>query len=168
MELKLYTPDNIKELTDLRVSKLFDDYFREVHKEDYLQPAPNQLLRIVREMVMSGKSLYLLLDKDIPIGFSLIFVNAQYGLTTPVVFVDYMYIEPEKRSGKAVLMLYTMVGMICEDTGYEAYGCTFTSSSNVRNNELAGGEVIAKVTQFPMDKIKSTLDRYKKRLKYEN
>lgn len=168
MELKLYTTDNINELTDLKAIELVDDYFKEVHKEDYSQPTLTQLLQIIKDMVISGKSLYLLLEKGTPIGFIIVFVNNQYGLTTPVVFLDYMYITPKKRSGKAILMLYTMVGMICEDTGYEAYGCTFTSSSNIRNNELAGGEVIAKVTQFPMDKIKKTLDRYKKRLKYEN
>jgi hypothetical protein len=168
MLLELYTKENIGNLTDIRVAKLLDDYFREVHRDNYHQPTPNEMLDILHNMVISGKSLYLLLDKGIPVGFLIVFINDQYGLTDPVVYVDYMYIDPESRNGKAVLMMYTMVGMICDDTGYEAYGCTFTSSSNIGNNQLVGGEVVAKVTQFPMDKIKSKLEKYKKRLKYEN
>lgn len=166
MELKLYHKDNaLNNINPLRdVAYLFQYYFQEVHKDDFIGN-----LRTIEDMITANlfeenKSLYVLYDGIHPIGFILLYINDQYGNTTPILVNDYMYVKPEYRGGKAVAMLYGMVAAAAEDNEMDVLGTTFTFSSNDNNNNLVGGEVIANVFRFRLDDFKNRLQTYKKRI----
>jgi len=140
------------------------EYFREMHGDDYIG---SRLIcnRMLQEMSKQNKTIYYVLDNEHrPIGFIVVYVNDQYGMTTPTVVNDYMYVLPEYRSGKAVMLLYTMIGMICEDLELDCVSSTFTTSANTTNNVLVGGEPIMVTNLFKRSKFQNRLNKYKKRI----
>ena len=159
MELVRFDNTNYRsELIDL-----FYDYFKEVHGDDMIG-TKETIDTMLTTFFKENKTTYLLIKDKVVIGFVTMFIHNQYNITPSVVYVDYMYLDKAYRSSKAVMMLYTMVGTVCEDFNLEALGCTFVTSANDNNNRTVEGELLAKVTRFPRDKIKKHLERYKRRL----
>lgn len=142
---------------------LFYNYFREVHGDEMIGTV-SDIDNMLDTFELENKTTYLLLKEDVVIGFVTMFIHNQYNITPPVVYVDYMYVTESHRSSKAIMMLYVMVGEVCEDFDLEALGCTFVTSSNSRNNSIVEGQELARVTRFPREKIKKHLERYKRRL----
>lgn len=113
-----------------------------------------------------NKAIYLLLDsEDIPIGFIITYINNQYNMTTPYIVVEYMYITPLHRSGKAVMYLYTMVGAIVEDNELDVICSTYHTSSNIGNLNLVGGVPIATTYHIDQDTVINKYNKYRKRLR---
>jgi len=166
MELKLITKDNFEDLVPYSGDfvDILDDYFKEVHGDLYIGSKHTISIMITTMLFRENKSIYLLIDKEKPVGFLIVFVHEQYGITPPNLYVDYMYVTPNYRSGNAIMMLYSMVGNISEDLGMDVLGTTFVTSSNKRNNKLVGGEILAEVTYFNREKFNRTLNKFNKRI----
>ena len=53
----------------------------------------------IDSMLESGRHIYLLYtDDDKAIGFTIMFVNDQYGLTKPIAVNEYVYLKPKYRT----------------------------------------------------------------------
>jgi hypothetical protein len=142
---------------------LLQDYFIERHGYDFIGDNTT-ITNMIEEVTGKQYTTYFVLEGDIVAGFIIVCINNQFGNTTPVIMNEYMYVKPEYRNGKATMYLYYMLGLICEDYGYDGVGTTFTTSSNTRNNQILGGEVIAQVTKFPLETINKVVNKYKKRI----
>lgn len=143
---------------------LFIKYFKEVHGDDYIGSRV-KCNRMLQEMLTQNKTIYYIENTDgRMVGFLVMYINDQYGMTTPTVVNDYMYVLPEFRSGKAVMLLYAMIGIVCEDVGMDCVSSTFVQSANTSNNILVGGEPIMTTNLFRREKFKARLDKYKRRI----
>lgn len=143
---------------------LFCDYFAEMHGEDFVgnEVVANKMLQ---DMYLQNKSIYYVQNDDNRIiGFIVVYINDQYGMTTPTIVNDYMYVMPEYRSGKAVMMLYAMIGTICEENNMDCISSTFVQSANTKNNVLVGGEPIMTTNIFRLEKFRDRLNKYQRRI----
>ena len=164
--LKLFTKDNIYDtayyLDDLL--QLVEDYFKELHGEDYV--GNQDLIRdFIYNSILNNKSLYTLhkTEEDKVVGWMLIYLNDQGGLTKPVAVMDYIYLRPDVRNGVAIAKMYRMMGDVCIDYNCDGLGTTFNTSSNINNNKIVGGTPLATVTQFKLEDIKPYHDKLKRR-----
>lgn len=164
INVELY--NNNSEFHKASLCNLYWMYFDEVHKEDIVGNY-NTVLDMVDAFEDMGRTTYLLFDEEhnMHIGFVTMFCNTQYGMTKPVLYVDYMYILPDYRNGIAVAMLYAKIGEICIFNNMDCLGTTFTTSANSNNNRLVNGNIIAGVTHFKLQDIESNTKRL---LKYIN
>lgn len=142
---------------------LFEEYFKEVHGDEYVGNY-RLINKMLYDMFIYGKSIYYVEKDGEVIGFIVVYINDQYGMTVPVIVTEYMYVKPEYRSGRAVMLLYAMIGIVCEDYGYNCVSTTFITSANTKNNILVGAKPLAVVNEFKLDRFKSTLNKYKKRI----
>ena len=140
------------------------DYFKEAEGDNFVGTEETVTKMIIDFVLIQKKTIYLLVEKDELIGFLVVYINDQYGNLKPVVFNEYMYIKPEYRSGRAIMYLYAMLGMICEEHNCDGTGSTIVNSSNINNNKLLKGTVIAELTRFPLEEIKQKTKLYKKRI----
>lgn len=145
-------------------AKLVCDYFEEVHGSDSLATIDKakEYLRLSRK---DNKAIYILLENEDVIGFIILATNDQYGMTTMVVNTEAMYIIPSFRSSSAIMYLFTMAGLVCEDLHCDNISTTFNSSSNIHNNKTLGGIPIATVYRFPLKTQLDKLQIYKRRIK---
>jgi len=152
-----------------QLSLLLLDYFNELHGDEVVGDVTTAG-NMIKELINSNHSIYLLLDdnqesshNDI-IGFIIVYINDQYGMTKPIIVNEYMYIEPNYRSGRAILYLYTMLGIICDDYQCDGVGTTYSISSNINNNKKLGGIPIATTYRFPLKRVQQITKRYKDKI----
>ena len=158
ISIELYNSNNEFHKTSL--CSLYWMYFDEVHKEDIVGNY-NTVLAMVNAFEDMGRITYLVLDEkhQIYTGFVTMFCNTQYGMTKPVIYVDYMYVLPEYRNGISVALLYAKIGEVCLCNDMDCLGATFTTSANSNNNRLVNGNIIAGVTHFKLQDIESNTKR---------
>ena len=158
MSIELYNSNNKPHKESL--CSLYWMYFNEVHKEDTVGNY-NTVLDMVNAFEDMGRITYLVLDEkhQIYTGFVTMFCNTQYGMTKPVIYVEYMYIRPEYRNGISVALLYAKIGEVCLCNDMDCLGATFTTSANSNNNRLVNGNIIAGVTHFKLQDIESNTKR---------
>lgn len=158
ISIELYNSNN--EFHKASLCGLYWMYFDEVHKEDTVGNY-NTVLDMVNAFEDMGRITYLVLDEkhQIYTGFVTMFCNTQYGMTKPVIYVDYMYVLPEYRNGISVALLYAKIGEVCLCNDMDCLGATFTTSANSNNNRLVNGNIIAGVTHFKLQDIESNTKR---------
>lgn len=158
ISIELYNSND--EFHKASLCSLYLKYFDEVHKEDTVGNYIT-VLDMVNAFEDMGRITYLLLDEEhkIHTGFVTMFCNTQYGMTKPVIYVDYMYVLPEYRNGISVALLYAKIGEVCLCNDMECLGTTFTTSANNNNNRLVNGNIIAGVTHFKLQDIESNTKR---------
>ena len=166
MELKLLADNTYKDCMQYeeQLISMCIDYFQEAEGDNFVGTKETVTKMIVDFVMTQKKTIYLLVEKDELIGFLVVYINDQYGNLKPVVFTEYMYVKPEYRSGRAIMYLYTMLGIISEEYDCDAMGSTLIDSPNIRNNKIVNGTVIAELTRFPLEEIKQKTKLYKKRI----
>jgi len=148
----------------LELQCLLCDYYKETNGDDYIGSLESASV-MIDGLLTRNYFIYLAIDKGKVIGFTLLYINNQYGMTKSYIVVDHMYVLPSYRSGRAVLWLYTTIGKVMTDFGVDGVGTTLIGSSNKANNTYVSGKVIAEVTVVKLSDIRDTYKRYMKSLK---
>lgn len=140
------------------LSKMYVEYFKEMHEDIFIGTEDNANL-LVDNLIKDSKLVYMLYDGNKSVGFITLFSNNQYGMTKPVLCLEYMYIRKEYRSTNAVLILFALVGDVAIKNDMDCIGTTFNTSANVGNNEILKGQIIAGVTHFKLEDVKTVTNR---------
>lgn len=115
-------------------------------------------------MVSSGRHIYLLLDdKDMVIGFTIFYINNQYGLLPPTIVNEYVYLLPTYRTSVATKYLLLQMLEYCDYFNYDLYGYTYKESSNINNSKLMGGIEVGSIYRFNIDNMKKKLKRLRRK-----
>lgn len=164
IKIELYNGNS--DFNKASLCNLYWRYFNEVHSEDTIGDF-NTITNMIDAFDDLGKTTYVLFDEkqSIFVGFVTMYCNTQYGMTKPVIYVEYMYILPNYRNSIGVALLYSKIGEICMFNNMDCIGSTFTTSANSNNNRLVNGNIIAGVTHFKLQDIESNTKRL---LKYIN
>ena len=151
----------------LQLQQLVIDYFNEVHEGEVtgdLSDAGDMIDCAINE----GKAIYLVIDKEQVVAYLIVYIQTQYNLTPAIVMCDYMYVTPSHRSTYAIVYLYGMVGKVCNDYQLDAIGSTFANSSNMKNNKIIEGKVIATTYRFKLEEQQAFSSRFIKRMEASN
>ena len=146
-----------------RLAILLCNYFMEMHPNSF-NGSYSTALDMIDVAIGEGRTIYVLEDKGIAIGFIIVYLNNQFNMTSNYVVCEYMYIDTDYRSTSATLHLYNMLGRISKDYNCDVLGVTLNSSSNINNIKRLGGTPIA--TTFIVDKedVAKHYERYKRRI----
>lgn len=114
-------------------------------------------------MLESGRHIYLLYNDDNKaIGFTIMFVNDQYGLTKPIAINEYMYLKPKYRTSIASKYLLLQTFDYCSQLNIDMVGYTYNTSSNIHNNKLLGSDVIGTVFKLSTDLMNKKINKIRK------
>lgn len=117
----------------------------------------------INQMDNNGRHIYLLLnDSDDVIGFTIFYINDQYGLLPPTIVNEYVYLKPNYRTSIASKYLLLQTLEYCSYFNYDLYGYTYNESSNIKNSKIVGGKEIGTIFKFNIDTIKKKLKRLRK------
>jgi len=148
-----------------KLGLLLCDYFKETLKDNYrgtLEIALSYISTIVDNKYM----IYLVVnDEDEVVGFTTLYIHTMNGFMKRQLVIDHMYVIPEYRRTKATMWLYATIGNVMDKLQLPSIGTTFVDSANKGNNRLVGGKVIAEVTTFNIDSVKSKFNKYMKGLR---
>ena len=140
------------------VSKLLYDYMLEMEHN-----CIGSTDEAIDMMVANGRHIYLLLDdKDIVIGFTIFYINNQYGLLPPTVVNEYVYLEPTYRTSVATKYLLLQTFSYGEHFDCDLYGYTYNESSNIRNSKLLGAVEVGTIYRFNIDTMKKKLKKLRR------
>ena len=141
------------------VSKLLYDYMLEMEHN-----CIGSTDEAIDMMIANGRHIYLLLDdKDIVIGFTIFYINNQYGLLPPTVVNEYVYLEPTYRTSVATKYLLLQTLDYCDYFDYDLYGYTYKESSNIHNSKLMDGIEVGSIYRFNIDNMKKKLKRLRRK-----
>ena len=149
-----YSDDYKEQLTSVMY-----DYFTEV-EDDVI----GDIATAIDVMISYGRHIYLLLAEGKVIGFTVMYINDQYGLLSPVAVNEYMYIVPNKRSGRAIKELVSMVAHYCNELQLPCIAVTYNNSSSTKVALTTGAKEIGVVVRTDV----TTLVNYNKRLRKKN
>lgn len=147
------------------VASLVYDYFQERHPE-VMVGNMETAYDMVLSMLDYNNYIYYVLKEGELAGFITMTINDQYGMTTPHLVVDYMYVVPEYRGTDVTVALFTTCAHISLTLGYNMIGTTLIGSSNINNTRHTQGEEFSRSYYYDMEKFKPTYERYMKRLKF--
>lgn len=117
----------------------------------------------INQMCNNGRHIYLLLnDSDDVIGFTIFYINDQYGLLPPTAINEYVYLKPNYRTSIATKYLLLQTLEYCSYFDYDLYGYTYNESSNIKNSKIVGGKEIGTIFKFDIGTIKNKLKRLRK------
>ena len=117
----------------------------------------------IDEMLESGRHIYLLYtDDDKAIGFTIMFVNDQYGLTKPIAVNEYVYLKPKYRTSIASKYLLLQTFDYCSQLNIDVVGYTYNHSSNIHNLKLLGSDVIGTIFKVSIDLMNKKLNKIRK------
>ena len=104
-------------------------------------------------------------DSKEVIGFTSVRINNQYNMVKDTLYVEYSYLKPEYRKGKAIAILYAIWGKICKKLDCALTGTIYVGCGNHGNATKLDGDITA--NEFYLDATRSgkLYDRYGK--KYE-
>lgn len=139
------------------------DYFKERHSDINISSLDSSLNMI--DMLLSNKyMIYFVVNdnKDI-LGFVILSIGNQFGMTKPYVVVDYMYIVPEYRKGLVSRLLFITAGKVCTSLGMDAICQSLDGVDNNYNNiKKVGGEQIGVLFKMNMGICKTKYEKYMK------
>jgi hypothetical protein len=115
-------------------------------------------------MIANGRHIYLLLDdKDIVIGFTIFYINNQYGLLPPTIVNEYVYLLPPYRTSVATKYLLLQMLEYCDYFNYDLYGYTYKESSNIKNSKVVDSIEVGTIYRVPIDNMKKKLKRLRRK-----
>lgn len=147
------------------IAFLFYDYFVERHHE-HMRGTMDTSYNMVLSMLEHNYYIYFVLKEGEAVGFIIMSVNDQFGMTTPHLVVDYMYVVPEYRGSDVTVALFTTGAHVALALGYNMVGSTLIGSSNINNTRHTQGEEFSRSYYYDMEKFKPTYEKYMKRLKF--
>jgi hypothetical protein len=114
-------------------------------------------------------AIYLAIQNDRVVGFSSFIVNDYYGLRSPTLGNDYIYVLPEHRTSKAMYLFSIQAGKICIDNNLplEHY---YSSESSLRLSRKLKGKKIYETYIYDVGDVSNTFNKLinKVRIKDEN
>jgi hypothetical protein len=153
MTLVIYEPKHKEQLANLLL-----DYFDEVHGDDAIGDLSTALAMI--DNLTRTNTIYVIEDNNTITAFLVASILNQFNMTKDIISCDYMYIAPAYRGTKAVMLLYGLIGKMCNELQLDATGTTFHTSSNISNNKRVEGDPIATTYRFQLDKQQKHSSRY--------
>lgn len=138
------------------------NYFKEVNGKDLVGDTTT-IERMLDSMQKENRVIFLVVNEDETFlyGFAILFVNTQYDMLAPTLCIEYMYIEPEFRSTKAITMLYNTVADTGVINNMNGIGYTYANSANVKNSKRYKGEIIGYITHFDYTLVKEKTEKVK-------
>lgn len=135
------------------VTKLHLEYYKEIFKDDFI----GNYDTVKRVLEYKPNTIFLLYKDDILVGFTEITLNDLYGNIKPYLEVEQMYIKPEFRSKMTIGNMFALTCLVSRANGdIPLLGNTLMSSSNIKNNVLAGGTKYSETFVFkPTENLKS-------------
>ena len=114
-------------------------------------------------MIASGRHIYLLLDdKDTVIGFTIFYLNNQYGLLPTTAVNEYVYLVPNHRTSIATKYLLIQMLEYCNHFNCDAYGYTYKESSNIKNSRVLNGIEVGTIFRYSINDMNNKLKRLRK------
>ena len=152
MKLLLY--DNIEHRNEL--SYLLYKYMMEMHDE--CMGSASDAIDI---MLKYNKHIYVLFRDNEMIGFLIMYINDQYGLSKPTAVNEYMYVLPSYRNGIATGYMMKQLAYYCNETSTDLIGYTYATSSNIYNAKKIGAEELGTIFKVSLEILKNKLRKYK-------
>ena len=136
-----------KEYTN-KFAMMLLDYFKERHEEDTIANY-NKAITMIDTLLLNKYLIYLVIDDNKNIlGFLVMSLNNQFGMTKTFLVVDYMYTLKEYRGTKVTRLLFITVGKCSNDLQLDVLGTTLEGSSNVHNSEIVNGERVGHLFRY--------------------
>lgn len=139
------------------LGKMLTDYFNEMEGG-----CVGSVNAAITTMLNNNRHIYLLFKGNKAIGFIVMYVNNQYGLTTPTAVNEYMYLEPEHRTSVASKYLLLQAFDYCSNMDMDLYGTTYLTSHNIHNMEVLGAKPIAEVFKIDLSTMNNKLKQLRK------
>ena len=147
----------------LQLSRLLYDYFKERH-QDILVGDLTATTIMVNQLLEANNYIYFVQDdKQNILGFVTMSVNDQFGMVTPHLVIDYMYIKPEFRGSRVTALLFGVVGHVADTMEMDCIGTTFVTSSNIRNAEVVKGVETATTYLYRREDFREKYKHYIRR-----
>ena len=155
--------DEEQKLAIVALTPLFYDYFRERHPDILVGSEVMARLMIIT-MLKNNNYIYYVQGTDGEVlGFVTMSINDQYGMVTPHLIIDYMYIKPEFRKSRVTALLFGVTGHVADTMELDCIGTTFIDSSNIKNATIVGGEHTASVFLYKRGVFSEKYKKYIKR-----
>ena len=155
--------DDLKPSAALQLSRLLYDYFEERHP-DILVGGVTTASIMVNRLLEANNYIYFVQDDNSNIlGFVTMSINDQFGMVTPHLVIDYMYIKPEFRGSRVTALLFGVVGHVADTMEMDVIGTTFVTSSNIRNAEVVKGVETATTYLYRRDDFRDKYKQYIRR-----
>lgn len=150
-----------KEYTN-KLASLLIDYFKERHEEETIANY-NKAITMIDTLLLNKYLIYLVIDDDKNVlGFLIMSLSNQFGMTKTFLVVDYMYTVKEYRGTKVTRLLFITVGKCSNDLQLDVLGTTLEGSSNVHNSEIINGEHVGYLFRYRREDFEN---KYKKLMK---
>ena len=156
--------DKLKPSVVLQLSKLVYDYFVERHN-DVLSGTQVHAKLMVDKLLALNNYIYYVEDEDDSsiLGFVTMSVNDQFGMVSPHLVIDYMYVKPEFRKSRVTALLFGVTGHVADKLKMDVIGTTFVTSSNIRNAEVVKGIETATTYLYKREDFRNKYKTYIRR-----
>ena len=155
--------DDLKPSKVLQLSSLLYDYFKERHDSILCGDSTIATIMVNKLLELNNYIYFVQDDNQNILGFVTMSVNDQFGMVTPHLVIDYMYIKPEFRGSRATALLFGVIGHVADTMEMDVLGTTFITSSNIRNAEIVNGIETATCYLYRREDFKDTYKKYIKR-----
>jgi len=147
----------------LQLSGLVYDYFKERHPDTLLGGNIHAKVMVDKLLAANNYIYFVQDDNQNILGFVTISVNDQFGMVTPHLVIDYMYIKPEFRGSRVTALLFGVVGHVADTMEMDCIGTTFVTSSNIRNAEVVKGIETATTYLYKREDFRNKYKTYIRR-----
>ena len=155
--------DDTQPYAVLQLSRLLYDYFKERHQDILVGDLTATTIMVNRLLAANNYIYYVQDDNQNILGFVTMSVNDQFGMVTPHLVIDYMYIKPEFRGSRVTALLFGVIGHVADTMEMDCIGTTFVTSSNIRNAEVVKGVETATTYLYRRDDFREKYKHYIRR-----
>ena len=156
--------DKLKPSVVLQLSGLVYDYFKERHNDVLSAEVSVVNAKVMVEKLLAlNNYIYYVEDNSSILGFVTMSINDQFGMVSPHLVIDYMYVKPEFRGSRVTALLFGCVGHVADTMEMDVIGTTFIESSNIRNAEVVKGVETATTFLYRREDFRDTYKKYIRR-----
>lgn len=121
----------------------------------------------VETFVASHHYIYLAVVGEEVVGFASFTHNYYFGMRSPTMGMNYLYVKPAYRNGRASYLLTMQVGAVCDhmNMDLEVYLASEDSTRIVKR--MDGGEFLYTVYTYPVEEVRNTYSDLKNYIKIE-
>ena len=133
------------------------------YEEQYRDDLHSMLIEFSNEVFTDGTAnldyfvdyhwaIYLAIKDGKAIGFTSFIYNTYYGLRTPTVGNDYVYVQPHHRGGKCMFLFSLQAGVMCLENNIplEAY---FATDDGNRLSKAMKGDIMFTAHIYGVDEV---------------
>ena len=155
--------DDAQPYAVLQLSRLLYDYFKERHQDILVGDLTAATIMVNRLLTANNYIYYVQDGKQNILGFVTMSVNDQFGMVTPHLVIDYIYIKPEFRGSRVTALLFGVIGHVADTMEMDVIGTTFVTSSNIRNAEVVKGVETATTYLYRREDFREKYKHYIRR-----